>query len=232
MSWYDIVSKQPSEASTTYPLLGRFLKKRNRPYLINHFKYNPKQEPEKYFYSILLLFQAWRDPETLMGDSSSYTEAFYTSKESLMNGLEYHDQLLRLQEADAKVHDLISDRLTEMKAEKEVASDDVPVNGPLNYVCTEVHNAMTEFDELFKPVSLKDANSMISNLNHDQLRIFNKVKSSVEAQLSGTTTVPIQMFVSGCRGTGKSFLINTIRTWVLSATDKGVAVITPQVLQQ
>ena len=158
MSWYDIVSKQPSEASTYYPLLGRFLKKRNRPYLINHFKYNPEQEPEKYFYSILLLFQAWRDPEALMGDSSSYTEAFYASKESLMDGLKYHNQLLRLQEADAKVRDLISDRLTEMKAEEEVASDDLPANGPLNYVCTEVHNAMAEFDELFKPVSLKDAN--------------------------------------------------------------------------
>ena len=33
--------------------------------------------------------------------------------------------------------------------------------------------------------------------------------------------------MSGCGGTGKSFLIKTIREWVLTATDKGVAVIAP-----
>ena len=33
--------------------------------------------------------------------------------------------------------------------------------------------------------------------------------------------------MSGCGGTGKSFLIKTIREWVLSATDKGVAVVAP-----
>ena len=105
--------------------------------------------------------------------------------------------LLHLQEADAEVRNLISVCLTEMKAEEEVTSDDLPANGSLNYVCTEVHNAMAEFDELFKPVSLKDVNSMLSNLSNDQLRIFSKVKSFVEAQLSGITTEPIRMFVSG-----------------------------------
>lgn len=49
---------------------------------------------------------------------------------------------------------------------------------PLNYVCTEVNNAMAEFDELFKPVSLKDTNSMIYYLNNDELRIFNKLVSA------------------------------------------------------
>ena len=59
MSWYDVLNKQRSKAATYYPLLGRYLKKRNQPYLLNHYKYNPEQEPEKYFYSMLLLFRPW-----------------------------------------------------------------------------------------------------------------------------------------------------------------------------
>ena len=53
-SWYDVATKQPSEATTYYTILTHYLKKRQRLYLLNHFKYNPEQEPEKYFFSMLL----------------------------------------------------------------------------------------------------------------------------------------------------------------------------------
>jgi len=35
------------------------------------------------------------------------------------------------------------------------------------------------------------------------------------------------MFISGCGGTGKSFLIKTIKTWVQLATGKDVAIAAP-----
>ena len=59
LAWHDIESKQPKENHTFYPLFDRFLKRRSSPYLINHYRYNPEQEPEKYFYSLLLLFKPW-----------------------------------------------------------------------------------------------------------------------------------------------------------------------------
>ena len=82
-----MVDKQPSEAFLYYPFFNRFLKKRTRPYLINHFRYNPKQDAEKYFYSILLLFKPWRQCDTLLGDSSNYVEAFNECKTSLLDAL-------------------------------------------------------------------------------------------------------------------------------------------------
>ena len=120
MSWYDVLNKQPSNDTTYYLLLGRYLKKRNQPYLLNHYKYNPEQEPEKYFYSILLLFKPWRECDSLIGDKGSYTEAFHSCKGELMDGNNYHEQLVRLQEADTKVQKLIGECRAEMKAEEDI----------------------------------------------------------------------------------------------------------------
>ena len=52
--------------------MGGFLKKRQRPYLINHYRYSMNEEPEKYYYSLLLLFKPWRGCETLMGSYETY----------------------------------------------------------------------------------------------------------------------------------------------------------------
>ena len=231
MSWYDVLNKQPSKAATYYPLLGRYLKKRNQRYLLNHYKYNPEQEPEKYFYSILLLFKPWRECDSLIGDKGSYTEAFHSCKDELMDGNNYHEQLVRLQEADSKVRELIGERCAEMEAEEDTDSKIPPAAGPLSYACNEVvHDAMDEFNEIFSKNSKTDIDLMISKLNTDQLEVFNKVTSAIQAQVNGTTdgnAVTVRLFVSGCGGTGKSFLIKTIREWVLSATDKGVAVVAP-----
>ena len=101
MSWYDVLNKQPSKPATYYPLLGRYLKKRNQPYLLNHYKCNPEQEP-KYFYSILLLFKPWQECDSLIGDKGSYIEAFHSCKDELMDGNNYHEQLVQLY-TDTKV---------------------------------------------------------------------------------------------------------------------------------
>ena len=33
-----------------YPFMSEFFKKRSRSYLLNHYKYNVSEEPEKYYY--------------------------------------------------------------------------------------------------------------------------------------------------------------------------------------
>ena len=40
MSWYDVLNKQPSKAATYYPLLGRYLKKRNQQKIIINITLN------------------------------------------------------------------------------------------------------------------------------------------------------------------------------------------------
>ena len=78
-----------------------------------------------------------------MGDSSTYKEAFYSCKESMPEGLKYHNRLSNLQKDDAKVCEDISERKAEMEAE-ELENTDLPADGPLLYVCTEAQDTMAE----------------------------------------------------------------------------------------
>ena len=71
LAWHDWERKEPSKSTMYYPFMGGFLKKRDRPYLLNHYKYSVSEEPEKYYYSLLLLFKPWRDCESLLGGCES-----------------------------------------------------------------------------------------------------------------------------------------------------------------
>ena len=229
LAWYDIGSDEPKRNAIYFPFFDRFLKKRSHAYLVNHFRYNPNQDAEKYFYSILLLFKPWRQCDSLLGDHSTYMDAFSACKDSLLDGLKYHAQLSRLREADANVRELINNRREEMEAE-DMQSSDAPVEGPLRYVATEVHNVMADFEDLACHVDPVDIEDLIGQLNEDQLRVFNKVKATIEAQISTDATDGAELcrlFVSGCGGTGKSFLIQTVRAWVQATTGKGVVVAAP-----
>ena len=81
----------------------------------------------------------------------------------------------------------------------------VPPEGPLRYVATEVHDIMTDFEDLACHVDPVDVQDMINRLNEDQVRVFNKVKATIEAQVSTDATNGAELFrlfVSGC---GKAF---------------------------
>ena len=88
---------------------------------------------------LLLLFKPWRDCDSLMGELSSYTEAFHACKSKLPDGLKYHDKLSFLHEPNTEARELIQNRQTEMKEE---LSSSPPAGGPLQYVATEAHEAM------------------------------------------------------------------------------------------
>ena len=86
-------------------------------------------------------------------------DAFNACKDSLIDGLQYHAQLSRLQEAVTNVRELISNRREEMEAE-DMLSSDVPPEGPLRYVATDHEDLACHVD----PV---DAQDMINRLNED-----------------------------------------------------------------
>ncbi|KAL7290833.1 hypothetical protein TKK_0015570 [Trichogramma kaykai] len=65
--WYDVLSDEPEKKAEYYPLiiikengilLEKFCKKRKTPYLINHWKYNPANEPECYYYTFVVIVYA------------------------------------------------------------------------------------------------------------------------------------------------------------------------------
>ena len=118
----------------------------------------------------------------------------------------------------------IDKRRTEIECEEENASEEGYENDPLLNVVSEAQEAMADFE-----VALDDNNvdAMIECLNEDQLRVFDTVRNRVHTQYLSSqmeNTEPLRMFISECGGTGKSYLIKTIKSWVSSVTDKHVAV--------
>ncbi|EZA51322.1 DNA repair and recombination protein pif1, mitochondrial [Ooceraea biroi] len=63
---------------------------------------------------------------------------------------------------------------------------------------------------------------MIANLNTDQKRIFDSVIDTVRSDNS-----ILRLYVSGEDGTGKSFLIKTIKCWIKQYLNKDTAVAAP-----
>jgi len=90
--WFDIVTGPPSSAlaAQVYKLSSnKYLKKRQRPYLINHYTYDVNKHPEKYYFSLLLMFHPWRDLALLKSGKNTYTEAFNFLKDQIKDGLDY-----------------------------------------------------------------------------------------------------------------------------------------------
>ena len=228
-SWFDLVSVEPSRLVLYYPFMGGFLKKRQRCYLVNHYKYNAEQEPEKYYYSLLLLFKPWRNSESLMGESESYLLEFEKCKDDLIGAVDYHNRLQKMQRSDQAVREQIDKRRKEIEQEDNAtAAEEIP--DPIVHAYSEAQEAMVEFEEGLDNEDDVDVDAMVEKLNEDQRRVFDRVSSHLREQCSSTDSSDLEalrMFVSGCGGTGKSFLIKTIKYWVKSKTGKHVAVTAP-----
>jgi len=69
----------------------------------------------------------------------------------------------------------------------------------------------------------QDLEKLISNMNSDQHRVFHFVKS----KLYSHDTPPLRHFVSGVGGTGKSYLIKTVKAFIETEIKKDVAVTAP-----
>lgn len=98
--WYDIVKTKPISKSLEYYVLDKslYLKKRKRRYLINHYKCNVHTQPERYYFSLLLLFQPWRDITELQNGCDSYAEAFSLIQFKLKDALQYHERITDIQQ--------------------------------------------------------------------------------------------------------------------------------------
>ncbi|KAG5331671.1 ATP6 synthase, partial [Acromyrmex heyeri] len=69
-----------------------YLKKNEKKYLINHYRFNVKTEFEKYFYSLLLLFKPWRDLSEIKGAYETDTDTFKNSVSVLTKAMKYHEE--------------------------------------------------------------------------------------------------------------------------------------------
>ena len=194
------------------------MKRRQRGYLINHYKYNVHVQPERYFFSLLLLFQPWRDVDELKNGCNTYAESFHSLQSELTDALQYHERLIEIQKALDSVKDVIEKHINDAEKEK---CHDAPDN-PLHFLPLDADEAMNDLKDIDKKLQSVDISQMISKLNHDQKRIFDTVTNTVNSERN-----VLRLYVSGEGGTGKSFLIKTIRCWIKQNMMKDTAVSAP-----
>ncbi|XP_029162230.1 uncharacterized protein LOC114933816, partial [Nylanderia fulva] len=220
--WYDISKIKPKNKFIEYYKIGNgcYLKRRQRGYLINHFRYNVNTQPENYFFALLLMFKPWRKLEDLKNECDTYTESFHKVKLHLKEALQYHERLEELQKAFETAKQLVQQCLDD-DLQKEQSQDD-PENA-IGIQNIEAGEAMQDFKDLGdRAIQEIDVSDMIVKLNTDQKRVFDKVTNAVESDKS-----ILRLYVSGEGGTGKSFLIKTIKCWIKQNLNKDTAVTAP-----
>ncbi|XP_071582385.1 uncharacterized protein [Temnothorax nylanderi] len=227
VQWYDILKNKPRGKNIEYYTMenGYYLKRRQRGCLINHYKYNVNTQPENYFFSLLLMFKPWRKIEDLKDGCDTYTEAFHKGKLYLTEALQYHEKLEEVQKAFETAKQLVDQYLNDL--EKQHESQDDPDN-PIGVQNIEAGEAMQDFKDLGDKLDQEiDVSEMISNMNADQRRIFDRVINAVTISPDDEQFKQLLLYVSGEGGTGKSFLIKTIKCWIKQNLNKDTAVTAP-----
>ncbi|XP_070529626.1 uncharacterized protein [Cardiocondyla obscurior] len=219
--WYDVTTTEPKNNLIEYYKIDskHFLKRRRCACLINHYKYNVETQPEDYFFSLLLMFKPWRNLDDLKDNCDTYAEAFEKAKLHLTEALQYHEKVQELQKAFENAKQLVQ-QVDEELQQKNVSQDD-PDN-PIGIQNIEAGKAMQDFRDLGEKIDNIDVSEMIAKLNADQLRVFDRVIDTVRSKDS-----ILRLYVSGEGGTGKSFLIKTIKCWIKHNLNKDTALAAP-----
>ena len=151
----------------------------------------------------------------MVGDGQTAEEAFNEHFRDYSSMEDHHESLQKMLRAQSKVR-----RINEARKEEEVPEDEneaveeegVKLAGEAEAAMNDVH------DMDYDTIGLSER---IAMLNEDQRRIFDKVSDHLNHQLRHEVDgckckdlKPLHMFVSGVGGTGKSFLIETVRSLV------------------
>ena len=196
----------------------RVYRKLGKPKLPNHKIFDPEIESQRedYYYSLVLLFCPFRDESSLILGNETAEQAFYRL---LSNQSSSHHAKLKTMLAAASTVKVINDaRQAEKLEEKEVEDDDEP------QLLGEARTAMSDVLDMrlssYDQLTLDERESM---LNADQRRVFDTVKTHLlhersheNKKCSCNDLKPLRLFISGVGGTGKSFLIETIKILLTS----------------
>ena len=194
---------------------NRKYRKLSKPRLPNHKLFDPENEDQRedYYYSLVLLFTPFRDESSLLLSNETAEEAFHRVVSSRSS--RHHAKVKRALEALSNVKKINEARQGDGKEEEVSKEDDEPqLIGEAKTVMNDVLDMNTNSSD---KLSLEERVGM---LNDDQRRIFENIKTHLyhqqrhEANDCSCELKPLRMFVSGVGGTGKSFLIETIKALV------------------
>ena len=190
----------------------RVYRKLTKPKLPNHKIFDTENEDQRQecLYSLVLLFSPFRDESSLLQDSETPEHAFHRLLTSQSSS--YQAMLT----AASNVKGINEARLADME-EKEAEEDKEP------QLLGEARTAMSEvLDMKASTPGQLTLDEGVGILNLDKRRVFDNVKAHFlhqklhEANQCSCDVAPLRLFVSGVDGTGKSFLIEAIKTLVNS----------------
>ncbi|XP_029661948.1 uncharacterized protein LOC115234769, partial [Formica exsecta] len=118
------------------------------------------------------------------------------------------------------IKELIEKKISEITKNED--ENDCLENGALECVPVEVEGAMRDFKDVGNKFEI-NVDEMVTQLNIDQKRIFDRITAGI----SDDNSEVLRLYVSGEGGTGKSFLIKTIRCWIKKYIEKDTAVTAP-----
>ncbi|CAK1598246.1 unnamed protein product [Parnassius mnemosyne] len=216
--WYDVVKSEPQNNMNEYYKIGPslFLKRRSRSYLLNHYRYNVANQPENYFFSLLLLFQPWRDTDELKNGYQSYTESFMNQQSMLEQIKEYHEYNEDFQKELDYIKNQIEIKHSQNDQSRRLVDESQESDSvEINILAKELKDAA---DKVNNKLTLAE---VIEQMNSDQLKVFEKIKDI------DFTNKKIMLYVSGEGGTGKSFLIHVIKRWVKEKLNQETIVTAP-----
>lgn len=115
-----------------------------------------------------MLFQPWRQEVEIIGSRKTYLEAFISCRDNIESALHYHERLEYIRKSEDDLNTIIEDLLE--KTKKTQINDDH--DDWLHII--EVQAVM---EELRVKSANQDLEKLISNMNSEQQRVFNFVKS-------------------------------------------------------
>jgi ATP-dependent DNA helicase PIF1 len=197
-----------------------------KPILPYHRMFDPSKENERenYFYSLLLLFVPFRNQADLIEEGETAETAFnrhMAENDSLNTHSEKLQRMLKARESVKKIDEARQAQEEDVTDSKPLEDDDE--DGP--QVAGETTSAMQDVLDLQQNESDGPSlEELVLSLNADQSRVYKQVKAHLEHHVlhecgwcQCKDLKPLHMFVSGVGGTGKSFLIKTVRALVGTA---------------
>ena len=196
-----------------------YMKKRPKEVLIYHNEFDPHVDPEKYYYSLLLLYKPWRRETDLKGKCTTYKDAFKENVNIIPQLKAYDNIKQKIVSSRKKVEDEVAKKLKDIEEQgldsepEEVETEDVNVLDQVMSDFAEVNNV--------KDISTEEElNALVETLNSEQRNIYEKIIDAVSHSVAHAikectcnSFKPLYLYVSGFGGTGKSYLIKAIMAW-------------------
>ena len=147
MKWYDRMAPSTNIPQSWLSLKNNlgFIKKRNRPYAINHYQHNPSKseiEKERWFHALLMMFKPWRNELMQLGEFQTHEAAVKDVLDALPDMKAYITKLNKYDEITKEA---------ETEIERETGSQEEQYDDAENAIqcqkTTEAENAMNEVCE-------------------------------------------------------------------------------------